>query len=151
MQASDLSALKAFPPRTVPGIIALRDLMKQYAASFPVQVTIGYCMVYLCLQTFAVPGTLSLSLLSGALYGTLPGLLLVSGTLIGCLPNNFVAVSAGSRLGELVSLRDLYDRRLLLLGLAVSFMALLPIVLKNMNALPQTAEAEAKMLKRKQQ
>ncbi len=36
-------------------------------------------------------------------------------------------------------------------GLAVSFMALLPIVLKNMNALPQTAEAEAKMLKRKQQ
>lgn len=39
-----------------------------------------------------------------------------AGTLIGCLPNNFVAVSAGSRLGELVSLRDLYDRRLLLLG-----------------------------------
>ena len=37
MQASDLSALKAFPPRTVPGIIALRDLVKQYAASFPVR------------------------------------------------------------------------------------------------------------------
>lgn len=36
-------------------------------------------MVYICMQTFAVPGTLSLSLLSGALYGTLPGLLLVSG------------------------------------------------------------------------
>ena len=42
-----------------------------------------------------------------------------AGTLIGCLPNNFVAVSAGSRLGELVSLRDLYDRRLLLLGASV--------------------------------
>jgi hypothetical protein len=36
-------------------------------------------------------------------------------------------------------------------GLAVSFMALLPIVLKNMNALPQTAEAEAKTLEGKQQ
>ncbi len=36
-------------------------------------------MVYIFMQTFAVPGTLSLSLLSGALYGTLPGLLLVSG------------------------------------------------------------------------
>ncbi|KAL0022440.1 hypothetical protein WJX79_000626 [Trebouxia sp. C0005] len=229
LPASDLSALKAFPPRTLPDIIALRDLMKQYAASFPVQVTIGYCLVYIFMQTFAVPGTLSLSLLSGALYGALPGLLLVSvistmgatacygmswacgkalvyalwpdklghfgaevrkrqgnllsyvillratpvlpntfinvaspmvdlplppfmlGTLIGCLPNNFVAVSAGSRLGELVSLRDLYDRRLLLLGLGVSFMALLPIVLKNVNAMPQTAEAEAKTLKRKQQ
>ncbi len=42
-----------------------------------------------------------------------------AGTLIGCLPNNFVAVSAGSRLGELVSLRDLYDRRLLLLGTSI--------------------------------
>ena len=36
-------------------------------------------MIYVCMQTFAVPGTLSLSLLSGALYGTLHGLVLVSG------------------------------------------------------------------------
>ena len=35
--------------------------------------------MYVCMQTFAVPGTLSLSLLAGALYGTLRGLLLVSG------------------------------------------------------------------------
>ena len=40
----------------------------------------------------------------------------ISGTLLGCLPNNFVAVSAGSRLGELQSLQDLYDIKLLLLG-----------------------------------
>ena len=44
-----------------------------------VQVTIGYCMAYVFMQTFAVPGTLSLSLLAGALYGTVSGLLLVSG------------------------------------------------------------------------
>ena len=30
-----------------------------------------------------------------------------------------MAVSAGNRLGELVALRDLYDRRLLLLGASV--------------------------------
>lgn len=47
--------------------------------SLQVQVALGFCLVYVCMQTFAVPGTLSLSLLSGALYGTLPGLLLVSG------------------------------------------------------------------------
>ena len=38
-----------------------------------------YCLAYACMQTFAIPGTLSLSLLAGALYGTIPGLLLVSG------------------------------------------------------------------------
>lgn len=44
-----------------------------------VQVTSGYCITYVFMQTFAVPGTLSLSLLAGALYGTVSGLLLVSG------------------------------------------------------------------------
>ena len=39
----------------------------------------GYCMIYVFMQTFAVPGTVSLSLLGGALYGSLYGLLLVSG------------------------------------------------------------------------
>ncbi len=59
-----------------------------------------------------------LSRLQGAEESQQPSLVR-AGTLIGCLPNNFVAVSAGSRLGELVSLRDLYDRRLLLLGASV--------------------------------
>lgn len=40
----------------------------------------------------------------------------VVGTLLGCLPNNFVAVSAGSRLGELTSLSDLYDAKMVALG-----------------------------------
>ena len=39
-------------------------------------------MMYVCMQTFAVPGTLSLSLLSGALYGTFHGLVLVSGQIL---------------------------------------------------------------------
>ena len=36
VQAADLSALKHFPPRTLPDILSLRDLMKLYAANFPV-------------------------------------------------------------------------------------------------------------------
>ena len=36
-------------------------------------------MVYIFMQTFAVPGTVSLSLLSGALFGIVRGLLLVAG------------------------------------------------------------------------
>ena len=35
---------------------------------------------YVLMQTFAIPGTLWLSLLCGALYGVLPGITLVSGT-----------------------------------------------------------------------
>lgn len=64
----------------------------------------GYTMVYVFMQTFAIPGTVSLSLLSGALFGILRGLLLVAGphsASCACLPSvkspkpwatNFVAV-----------------------------------------------------------
>jgi hypothetical protein len=38
-------------------------------------------MVYLYMQTFAIPGTLSLSILAGAIYGCYKGLLLVTGDL----------------------------------------------------------------------
>lgn len=38
-------------------------------------------MVYVFMQMFAIPGTASLSLLSGALFGPFRGLLLVAGML----------------------------------------------------------------------
>ena len=38
-------------------------------------------LVYVMMQTFAIPGTLSLSVMAGALYGILRGLLFVSGLL----------------------------------------------------------------------
>lgn len=41
----------------------------------------------------------------------------MAGTLLGCMPNNFVFCNAGNRLGELQSLRDLYDVKLLLIGM----------------------------------
>jgi len=39
----------------------------------------GFCIMYIVMQAFAVPGTLSLSLLAGALFGATRGLLLVAG------------------------------------------------------------------------
>lgn len=39
----------------------------------------GFCIAYIFMQAFAVPGTLSLSLLAGALFGATRGLLLVAG------------------------------------------------------------------------
>ena len=37
-------------------------------------------------------------------------------TFLGCLPNNFLAVNAGSKLGELKSFADLYDYKIVLAG-----------------------------------
>ena len=54
-----------------------------------------------------------------------------AGTLIGCAPNNFVAVQAGCKLSELSSLGDLYDRRMLGMGLLVGVVALSPVLLKQ--------------------
>ncbi len=42
----------------------------------------GFCIMYIVMQAFAVPGTLSLSLLAGALFGATRGLLLVAGALV---------------------------------------------------------------------
>ena len=44
-------------------------------------------------------------------------------TFLGCLPNNFLAVNAGSKLGELKSFADLYDYKIVLAGVAVCPMA----------------------------
>lgn len=43
-----------------------------------VTVAIGILMLYVVMQTFAIPGTVSLSLLSGALYGSTRGFALVA-------------------------------------------------------------------------
>lgn len=49
-------------------------------------------------------------------------------TLLGCLPNNFLAVNAGSKLGELKSFSDLYDYKIILAGCVVGVIALAPMV-----------------------
>ena len=39
----------------------------------------GYTLVYVFMQTFAIPGTVSLSMLAGGLFGAVKSLLLVAG------------------------------------------------------------------------
>jgi uncharacterized membrane protein YdjX (TVP38/TMEM64 family) len=43
-----------------------------------VVVAVGILMLYVIMQTFAIPGTVSLSLLSGALYGSTYGFMLIA-------------------------------------------------------------------------
>ena len=54
-----------------------------------------------------------------------------AGTLMGCLPNNFLAVNAGSKLGELKALTDLYDIRIILAGGGVGLLAALTVAWKH--------------------
>lgn len=54
-----------------------RDNLERYTSEYTAQVLVGYCMVYIFMQTFMIPGTVFLSLLAGALFGVLKGLALV--------------------------------------------------------------------------
>lgn len=73
-----LSALRPFPPRTVPQLLAQRDALLAAASSHPLPILSSLCALYIAMQACAIPGTLSLSLLFGALYGASWGLALVA-------------------------------------------------------------------------
>ncbi|KAI4974062.1 hypothetical protein ZWY2020_041843 [Hordeum vulgare] len=51
--------------------------LENYTSDYTVQVLIGYCDVYIFMQTFMIPGTIFMSLLVGALFGQLRGVALV--------------------------------------------------------------------------
>ncbi|KAK1575163.1 hypothetical protein Q3G72_003133 [Acer saccharum] len=48
-----------------------------YTSDYTAQVLLGYCMVYIFMQTFMIPGTVFMSLLSGALFSVFKGVALV--------------------------------------------------------------------------
>ncbi|KAK3029892.1 hypothetical protein RJ639_038515 [Escallonia herrerae] len=75
MPASDYSFLKL--PRTLEDLQILRDHLESYASDYTIQVLVGYCMVYIFMQTFMIPGTVFMSLLAGSLFGVLKGVALV--------------------------------------------------------------------------
>lgn len=54
-----------------------RDHLESYTSDYTVQVLVGYCIVYIFMQTFMIPGTVFMSLLAGALFGVLKGVALV--------------------------------------------------------------------------
>lgn len=58
-------------------IIFARDHLATYAKDYPAQFILGYCSTYIFMQTFMIPGTIFMSLLAGALFGVMRGLLLV--------------------------------------------------------------------------
>lgn len=75
MPVSDYSFLKL--PRSLEDLQILRDNLETYTSDYTVQVLVGYCMVYIFMQTFMIPGTIFMSLLAGALFGVFKGVALV--------------------------------------------------------------------------
>ncbi|XP_022717687.1 uncharacterized membrane protein At4g09580-like [Durio zibethinus] len=75
MPASDYSFLKL--PRSLEDLQILRDHLEIYTSDYTMQVLVGYCVVYIFMQTFMIPGTVFMSLLAGALFGVLKGVALV--------------------------------------------------------------------------
>ncbi|XP_044466223.1 uncharacterized membrane protein At4g09580-like [Mangifera indica] len=75
MPASDYSFLKL--PRSLEDLQILRDHLDNYASDYTIQVLVGYCAVYIFMQTFMIPGTIFMSLLAGSLFGVIKGVALV--------------------------------------------------------------------------
>ncbi|KAK4349595.1 hypothetical protein RND71_032350 [Anisodus tanguticus] len=75
MPASDYSFLKL--PRTLEDLQILKDHLEDYTSDYTVQVLVGYCAVYIFMQTFMIPGTIFMSLLAGSLFGIFKGVALV--------------------------------------------------------------------------
>eukprot|EP00798_Chlamydomonas_sp_ICE-L_P010470 gene10470-8430_t len=168
LQEKKLKVLVAnLPPASLNGLKELRDIVVEYGTQHPVRMGTTMAMLYILMQSFSIPGTASIGMLSGALFGTLPGFIftaLVSttdilflrltpilpnffissaspivgvplgsfalATLLGCAPNNFMAARAGAQLGELQSMSDLYDKRMVGLLALVAVIAVLPIIVK---------------------
>ncbi|KAH7687307.1 putative membrane protein [Dioscorea alata] len=75
MPASDYSFLKM--PRSLEELQILRDHLETYTSDYTPQVLVGYFTVYIFMQTFMIPGTIFMSLLAGALFGVVRGMVLV--------------------------------------------------------------------------
>ena len=54
-----------------------RNHLEDYTSDYTIQVLVGYCVVYIFMQTFMIPGTVFMSLLAGSLFGVFKGVALV--------------------------------------------------------------------------
>ncbi|CAI8584896.1 unnamed protein product [Vicia faba] len=196
-------------PRTLSDLRKLKDQFSTYANENPAQFIVGYCSTYIFMQTFMIPGTIFMSLLAGALFGVVRGIMLVVfnatagasscfflskligrpivtwlwperlrffqseiakrrdkllnymlflritptlpnlfinlaspivdvpfhifffATLIGLIPASYITVRAGLALGDLKSVKDLYDFKTLSVLFLIGFVSILPTVLKR--------------------
>ncbi|KAG9443966.1 hypothetical protein H6P81_015306 [Aristolochia fimbriata] len=196
-------------PRSISDIRILKENIADYARDYQAQFMLGYCATYIFMQTFMIPGTIFMSLLAGALFGVVRGVVLVvftatSGasscyflskivgrpvifwlwpeklrffqseiakrkeklfnymlflritptlpntfinvaspivdipfhtfflaTLIGLIPASYITVRAGLALGDLKSVRDLYDFKTLSVLFLIGFVSISPTILKR--------------------
>uniref|UniRef100_A0A0D3CX78 SNARE associated Golgi protein n=1 Tax=Brassica oleracea var. oleracea TaxID=109376 RepID=A0A0D3CX78_BRAOL len=75
MPAAEFGKLKL--PRSISDLRLLRDNLANYANEYPAQFVLGYCATYIFMQTFMIPGTIFMSLLAGALFGVIKGVILI--------------------------------------------------------------------------
>lgn len=196
-------------PRSISDLRILKDHLTVYATNYQAKFILGYCSTYIFMQTFMIPGTIFMSLLAGALYGIVRGVLLVvftatSGasscyflskligrplvywlwpdrlrffqaeitkrkdrllnyilflritptlpntfinlaspivdipfhtfflaTLVGLIPSSYITVRAGLALGDLHSVRDLYDFKTLMVLFFIGFISVSPTIFKR--------------------
>ncbi|XP_047311287.1 uncharacterized membrane protein At4g09580-like [Impatiens glandulifera] len=64
-------------PRSISDLRILKDELATYAGAYPTRFVLGYCSIYIFMQTFMIPGTIFMSLLAGSLFGVVRGLFLV--------------------------------------------------------------------------
>ncbi|KAL6512108.1 hypothetical protein OROGR_021705 [Orobanche gracilis] len=207
MPAADYEMLKL--PRNLADLRLLKDHLGSYARLYPAKFVLGYCSIYIFMQTFMIPGTIFMSLLAGALFGvvrglssvvfnatagasscyflskligrpivnwlwpeklryfqaeiakqrdkllnymlflrvtpTLPNLFInlaspivdvpfhifFLATVVGLIPASYITVRAGLALGDLKSVRDLYDLKTLTVLFFIGSVLLIPTILKR--------------------
>ncbi|WZZ05965.1 hypothetical protein YC2023_091886 [Brassica napus] len=207
MPAAEFGKLKL--PRSISDLRSLKDNLANYANEYPAQFVLGYCATYIFMQTFMIPGTIFMSLLAGALFGVIKGVILVVfnatagatccfflskligrplitwlwpdklrffqaeigkrrdkllnymlflritptlpnlfinlaspivdvpfhvfflATLVGLIPAAYITVRAGLAIGDLKSVKDLYDFKTLSVLFLIGFISILPTILKR--------------------
>ncbi|KAE8820122.1 putative membrane protein [Hordeum vulgare] len=196
-------------PRSLADVRLLKDNLAVYASEHQANFVLGYCSIYIFMQTFMIPGTIFMSLLAGALFGVIKGGVLVvftatagasscyflskligrplvcwlwperlryfqseiakrkdkllnymlflritptlpntfinmaspivdipfhiffAATLIGLIPASYITVKAGRALGDLRSVRELYDFKTLVVLFLIGSVAVVPTILKR--------------------
>ena len=64
-------------PRNTDDLRSIHQVISKYSEDNKIYVLFAFCYLYIFLQSFAIPGPVFLSILSGALFGAIPGFLLV--------------------------------------------------------------------------
>ncbi|XP_062212161.1 uncharacterized membrane protein At4g09580-like isoform X2 [Phragmites australis] len=196
-------------PRSLADVRLLKDNLAVYARDHQANFILGYCSIYIFMQTFMIPGTIFMSLLAGALFGVIKGGILVvftatagasscyfvskligrplvswlwpeklryfqseiakrkekllnymlflritptlpntfinmassivdipfhiffAATLVGLIPASYITVKAGRALGDLKSVRELYDFKTLVVLFLIGSVAVVPTILKR--------------------